>query len=225
MSGEAFPILRCDACGLVRTDFDPTRRDLSAYYDAAYYGDTGKRFPAPVEWAVGMFRHRRVQAVVKHQVGPGRILDIGCGRGLMLADFLARGWDVVGTEFSAELAQAVTNRFGIPVHMQDYGFAADSFDVVTLWHSLEHLANPVDTLREVHRILKPGGLAVLEVPNLASWQAKLGGGRWFHLDAPRHLVHFRGTGCSTWLATSASMCAKSTRYRWSTARMDSYNLC
>ena len=184
--------MRCTACGLVRTDFDPSQNDLNTYYDEAYYGDEGRRFPAPIEWAVARFRHRRVRAVLKYQNGPGRILDVGCGRGLMLADFAARGWEAVGTEFSPELARAVTTRFGFPVHMAAdlSGFEADSFDVVTMWHSLEHLVNAVDTLREVHRILRPGGMAVVEVPNLGSWQAKLGGGRWFHLDAPRHLVHF-----------------------------------
>lgn len=191
-SGEAFGILRCTGCGLVRTDFNPSQNDLSKYYDNAYYGDEGRRFPAPIEWAVAQFRHRRVRAVLRHHSGPGRILDVGCGRGLMLDDFAARGWDVVGTEFSAELARAVMARFGFPVHMVGdlSGFEADSFDVVMMWHSLEHLAYPVDTLREVHRILRPGGVAVVEVPNLASWQARVGGGRWFHLDAPRHLVHF-----------------------------------
>jgi SAM-dependent methyltransferase len=197
-TGDSFPILRCQQCGLTRTDFDPIQSDLSAYYSETYYGEAGKRFPMPIEWAVRQFRLVRVRAVLRHQTGPGRILDVGCGRGLMLAEFLSRGWEVVGIEFSAELAQAVQNRYGFAVHtvqhLTDCGFAADSLDVVMMWHSLEHLSKPVDALREVHRILRADGIAIIEVPNLGSWQAGLGGGRWFHLDAPRHLAHFSRDG-------------------------------
>ena len=198
VTGHQFAVVSCDVCGLVRTHLDPAQIDVSAYYDDAYYGDAGRRFPPLMEWAIGRFRARRVRAVLRHHRGPGRILDVGCGRGLMLADFVRRGWQAVGTEFSAELTEAVENRYGFPVHsaenLSDCGFDADFFDVVTLWHSLEHLTRPIDTLREVHRILKPGGIVVIEVPNLQSWQATVGGGRWFHLDTPRHLTHFSRDG-------------------------------
>jgi SAM-dependent methyltransferase len=70
------------------------------------------------------------------------------------------------------------------------GFPDNSFDVVTAWHVVEHLQDPHALVREVQRILRPGGLFVVEVPNFASWQARLGQDRWFHLDVPRHLLHY-----------------------------------
>jgi len=187
ISGERFAILRCVGCGLVRTDF--TEQDTSRYYDPAYYGVEGRRFPMVAEWAIGWFRRRRVGFVRRQHPQAGRVLDIGCGRGLMLAALARLGWDVVGTEVSATLSKQA-----FPIHqtadIRTCAFAAQSFDVVMLWHVLEHLPQPIDTLREAWRILKPGGVLIVEVPNLASWQARLGRGAWFHLDAPRHLYHF-----------------------------------
>lgn len=192
ISGERFPVLLCQACGLVRTDFDPQTQTLSAYYPASYYGESGKRFPAPLEWLIRRFRLARVAAILAHHPQAGRILDMGCGRGLMLAEFQARGWEAIGTEFSAELAAAVSQEHGFQVYpANDLSvFPDDFFEVVTLWHVLEHVPHPIQTLQEIRRILKPKGILLIEVPNLGSWQARLGGGRWFHLDCPRHLYHF-----------------------------------
>jgi ubiquinone/menaquinone biosynthesis C-methylase UbiE len=67
---------------------------------------------------------------------------------------------------------------------------SSSVNTVTAWHVLEHLPEPKATFAEVRRILKPGGLFVIEVPNFTSWQARIGGPDWFHVDVPRHLLHF-----------------------------------
>jgi ubiquinone/menaquinone biosynthesis C-methylase UbiE len=123
----------------------------------------------------------------------GRILDIGCGRGIMLSQLKQRGWQATGTEISEELA-AASQKSGITVHVQadlrDCRFEANSFDVITLWHTLEHIANPAETLAEIHRILKPNGVVLIEVPNFDSWQSIIARGQWFHLDVPRHYWHF-----------------------------------
>lgn len=194
ISGETFALLRCNTCGLTRTQFDFTQRNLSLYYDPTYYGHEGRRFPAFIEWGVARFREDRVKTILQHHPQAGSILDIGCGRGLMLRSFQKRGWEVVGTEFSAELAQSIQERYGFPVystpHLEACHLEVNSLDVVTLWHVLEHLLHPIQTLQEIARILKPQGILLIEVPNLDSWQAKVGRGRWFHLDCPRHLYHF-----------------------------------
>jgi SAM-dependent methyltransferase len=194
ISGQGFGLLECAGCGLLRTNFQADSASLGQYYDAAYYGQGGRRFPAPMEAAIRWFREERVRAILAQQPAPGRILDIGCGRGLMLAALQRRGWEVVGTEFAAPLAQAVAAEHGFPVYadadLSNLALPAQQFDVITLWHVLEHLPDPLATLQEVRRLLKVGGLLVIEVPNLESWQAQVGGGRWFHLDCPRHLYHF-----------------------------------
>lgn len=208
ISGQTFPLLECLQCGLTRTAFDPEQTSLAAYYDAAYYGAEGKRFPAPMEWAIRWFRERRVQTILSQHPQTGRILDIGCGRGLMLAEFHQRGWEAVGTEFSADLAAAVQKQHGFRVHhsqyLSDCTFPDDYFDVITLWHVLEHLPYPIQTLQEIRRILKPNGILLIEVPNIESWQAKIGGGAWFHLDCPRHLYHF-GTEQLTTILQAAGL--------------------
>lgn len=195
ISGEAFTVQGCAQCGLARTAFPYDTSTLERYYGEAYYGDEGRRFVGVMEWMVGRFRAGRVDTVLRfHRSGsPGSILDVGCGRGLMLASLKARGWSCAGTEVSDQLAARLRER-GIAVYaaanLADCHLPAESFDVITLWHSLEHVAHPAQTTREVSRLLKPGGVMIVETPNLASWQAAVGGGRWFHLDTPRHLYHF-----------------------------------
>jgi SAM-dependent methyltransferase len=70
------------------------------------------------------------------------------------------------------------------------GLPDGSFDVITLWHVFEHLADPVSMLKEVRRLLKVGGRLLIEVPNYGGWHARIGGAAWHHLDVPRHLMHF-----------------------------------
>lgn len=194
ISGEAFAVVQCRQCGLARTACALGPEQLQAYYGPTYYGSEARRFHPWIESAIAWFRDRRAREVMRLRSTPGRVLDIGCGRGLMLAELKRRGWQCAGTEPSQELAHAIRRDSGIEVKTEasllDCNFDAGSFDVVTLWHVLEHLPAPVRTLREIRRILKPGGVVIVEVPNLDSWQARFGGGAWFHLDTPRHLYHF-----------------------------------
>lgn len=82
---------------------------------------------------------------------------------------------------------------GIPVHigsLEALGLPAESFDAVTLWHVLEHVATPASLLEAIWRVLRPGGALLVSVPNFDSPEARATGPGWFHLDVPRHLVHF-----------------------------------
>lgn len=113
------------------------------------------------------------------------MLDFGCGDGGFIAAAKAVGWDAVGVEMRPDHARAK----GLTVfeRIED---APGPFDVITLWHSLEHVAAPRATVERLLELLKPGGHMIIAVPNRASWQARLFGRRWFHIDAPRHLFHF-----------------------------------
>jgi SAM-dependent methyltransferase len=196
ISGEVFPIVACQTCGLLRTALEALPDDWSRYYGPAYYGkdQAGRRFPAPIEAYLAWSHHRRVAPLVRQHPGGGRALEIGCGRGLTLAALQAQGWEAVGTEVDPAMAAAVQARYGFPVHvLEDLragDFPAGSFDAVMMWHVWEHLPQPFQTLAEIRRILRPGGLLLLEVPNNDSQQARMAGGAWFHLDTPRHLYHF-----------------------------------
>ena len=126
------------------------------------------------------------------KASPGRLLDVGCGRGDLAIWFAQRGWRVAGVEPAAAAAGLAAER-GIEVHhgtLDDAPWAPETFDAVTFNHSLEHVPDPRLTLRQAGTLVRPGGLVIVSVPNFGGWQRRLFRSRWFHLDLPRHLQHF-----------------------------------
>lgn len=125
--------------------------------------------------------------------GQGRLLDFGCGAGAFLERMRGLGWHVEGLDMSTVAAHAVMRQRGIKVHvgtLPHHDLQPDSFDCVTMWQALEHVHQPRETVREARRLLRPHGLLVVAVPNLASWSFAHYGRHWFGLDVPRHLTHF-----------------------------------
>lgn len=126
---------------------------------------------------------------------PGKVLDIGCGRGFLLRAFQQAGWDVTGTEMSKSAAAYACEKLGLRVRvgeLAELNFPENSFDAVIMWHVLEHFPRPYEVLRQVHRVLRPGGVFLVAVPNFGSLEARIARDKWFHLDVPRHLTHFNG---------------------------------
>lgn len=130
------------------------------------------------------------------------MLDIGSGKGHFLAAARDAGWEVTGIDLSPEAVAYARDRYGVPVTVGDIADRPihDRFDVVTLWHVLEHLPGPGEQLDRCHSLLRPGGRLVVSVPNGASAQARLSGANWLHLDIPRHIFHFDGRSLATLLA-------------------------
>ncbi len=193
ITGDRFEIARCRGCGFAVTTPQPA--DLVSYYPAGYYGAPGgRRFPALVEAMQQWLYARRVRGVESVAgAGRGRVLDVGCGRGLLLKEFQRRGWTVQGTELSEGGAAYAREVLGLEVSIGELSslcFPPNHFDVVTLWHVLEHLPDPRVLLAEVNRILKPGGVLFVGVPNFGGCEARVCRAGWFHLDVPRHLTHF-----------------------------------
>lgn len=133
-------------------------------------------------------RWRTIPPYVPH----GRLLDVGCGSGAYLIRVRRLGWDGYGLDASAQAcaAAALAGLAVVQGTLQSASWPPGAFDVATLWHSLEHMEQPVDALRRVWRLLVPGGLLMLETPNWDSLQHKLWGTAWFHLDAVHHRVYF-----------------------------------
>ena len=195
VTGDPFEIRRCRDCGLALTWPPPPPSDMARYYPDAYYGEAGeKRFVGPVEGlqrAVYGSRARRVEEATGGR--PGCVLDVGCGRGFLLDAFRRRGWTVEGTEMSEASSAHAREVLGIPVRLgplESLALPDETYDAVTLWHVLEHVTTPVSMLAEIRRILKPGGVLLVSVPNFGSPEARATGPGWFHLDVPRHLIHF-----------------------------------
>jgi len=126
----------------------------------------------------------------------GRVLDAGAGRGRLVEALRRAGYAARGIEPS-ERGVASAAALGRPVARAGIEEHSDAgLDAVVLWHVLEHLDEPLGALRRVASWLRPGGVALVGVPNLASAQARLAGEGWLHLDAPRHRLHLtpRGLG-------------------------------
>jgi SAM-dependent methyltransferase len=135
---------------------------------------------------------RRLRWSCPPWVGQGRYLDVGCGSGASLGVAQALGWQVAGIEMDAAAA-ARARRFTGEVwagDVLDAPFASGRFDLVTAFHVLEHVPDPVRVLRRMLEWLAPGGLLVIEVPNAGGLGARLFGRAWSGLELPRHLSHF-----------------------------------
>ena len=123
-----------------------------------------------------------------------RLLDVGCGGATLLGALRNRGFQVLGFDASPEAAAIAKADHGVDVvtaaRLQDANFSSGQFDVVTLFHVMEHVPNPHDLLAEVRKILQAQGRLILQVPNIASWQFRLFGGLWYGLDVPRHVINY-----------------------------------
>jgi SAM-dependent methyltransferase len=125
-------------------------------------------------------------------VSGGRALDVGCGNGAFLALLARHGWNVVGVDASPAASRAAAAQ-GVEVHvgdLQSAGLAPRSFAYIRMSHSIEHVWDPVDTLRTAYELLEPGGRIFVETPNIGSLLARKCGTYWYPLETPRHLWLF-----------------------------------
>ena len=186
-------IVECSECGLLSlAEFPSSESSEELYQDDYYSEEAGERFLRPFEWAVRFFRGLRVRDIERRVAVPGSILDVGCGRGALLEILERRGWTALGTQLSHTAIRAARAR-GLDVRYGELpalGLLSESLDVVTFFHVLEHLEAPEDYLRETHRILKPQGTLVVEVPDFSGLGFRLLGLRHFCIDYPHHLVFF-----------------------------------
>ncbi|MBN1818517.1 MAG: class I SAM-dependent methyltransferase [Sedimentisphaerales bacterium] len=193
-----FEISACRNCGHIYTSVRPGRSALfSKFYPDEYICYGGKR------GVDGFMDRKRMEGqavqrakMIKKYVGqrnPVRLLEVGCATGEFIKTCRNRfGWEVAGIEPNRPLSDAL-NREGYPVlpsTLEDADIPDEQYDVVSLFNVLEHLWDPVYSLKRINRLLKPGGLAVLELPNFDSPSRKRFGKHWFLYHLPRHLSHF-----------------------------------
>ncbi len=182
---------RCRTCGTAVTTGAPAPADPRGY------GTDRPRLAAAARPVLAAFDRRRLALAAAVAPPPGQLLDAGAGRGRFVAAARSAGYDARGIEPSPGAVAAARALHG--VELEPDGIAGahvneGALDVVVLWHVLEHLDDPGAAVRRAAAWLRPGGALVVGAPNLASVQACLGGERWFHLDLPRHRVHFTAAG-------------------------------
>lgn len=183
---DPFVVYRCIRCDLAITEGELADKNISDYYSRGYYGQ--RKFL--VEGFVNYARVRAILRLKSFMPSPS-LLDVGCGNGTFLMGMRKRGWLAFGTEIApvGHMRQCASEF----IRMGDFrksDFPGNSFDVITMWHSLEHVDDPLGYFVEAGRVLKDGGILAVEIPNFRSWQARIFGKNWFHLDVPRHLFHF-----------------------------------
>lgn len=197
---RTFPLSRCVACGTAVTGGDPP--GPQAYEEGIYAPSSPRAAPAvrALQRAAG---GQPVRVLARAGLRPGtRVLDIGAGRGRLVAELRRRGFAAEGIEPSARSASAAAGA-GLPVGRQSIDEHHDSgLDAVVLWHVVEHLDDPVAALQRVRSWLRPGGLVLVGVPNVASLQALIGGPAWMHFDVPRHRLHLTPSGLDALFSSS-----------------------
>jgi 2-polyprenyl-3-methyl-5-hydroxy-6-metoxy-1,4-benzoquinol methylase len=241
LRSQEFTIVRCDSCGLCYTNPRPDPAHIGRYYPqdyAPYQAGEGEfaskhaieRWIILQEYGAPQLRPTgpagiaaRLASVIRpaHRLGGGirwhgrgRLLDFGCGGGKFLRQMKACGWDVTGIDFSDTAVRAVRDS-GIAAHQGSLPhpqIAPNSFDVVTMRHSLEHVYDPLAVLRGAREALDAGGLLLIEVPNYRSWDVEYFSHASIWLDLPRHLLHFSPQTLSE-LVRRASFEVKTVRVR------------
>lgn len=197
LPGE-FAVAECSGCGLAVTVPRLSGDELSRHYPSSYepYREHGRSIVAALlrrmRDAHMAARLRRPALAGLLERGPGRLLDVGCGRGELASAFVQRGWSAAGVDPSAD-AVRVARSLGVDARqgtLATVDLPAEGFDAVIFHHSLEHVPDPLGDLRRSRELLRPGGRLIVAVPYWDSWQRRRFGSRWFHLDVPRHLQHF-----------------------------------
>ena len=191
-----FQILECAKCGLFSISPKLSKAEI-----ALYYPDNYLCYIKAVEDEKNIFRYfdrwrareRRVKQILKRSKTHGRILDVGCATGILLSGMQRYGWECYGVEPNLEAAEYARNRFGLEVfngYLEDTAFPDDYFDVITMMDVLEHIYDPIYTLKEVSRIIKPGGHFIGNIPNADALERSLFGPYWVGWDMPRHYQVF-----------------------------------
>lgn len=197
ISKELFEIQTCVHCDFRITTNAPDQSSISKYYKSDVYISHADGNKGLIEKLYQQIR--KITLVGKRNLinrvsgtKQGCLLDYGCGTGAFLHEMMQDGWQVDGIEpdegARGKAEKAIGKSIGLPDDL--YGMSSSRYDVITMWHVLEHVHELNSTLSELKRLLKPNAHLIVAVPNYRSYDANFYGSDWAAYDVPRHLYHF-----------------------------------
>ncbi len=185
--------LRCLNCNLI---YDPNAQNstvsLGIYNRDYFCGKVYRDYPGEAQSRIKNFKDK-LELMDEYLPSTGQVLDLGCALGYFLRVMETKGWDTWGVDLSSYAVQEARkdiNGSVVQGDLREAEFPEGYFDLVALWDTLEHLAAPVEVLKEVRRIVKPDGLLLIETLNIGSLTAKLLGRKWPLYAPPYHLVYY-----------------------------------
>lgn len=195
VSRETFQIVECNSCHFKFTNPRPEEQNLGAYYKSETYishSNTSKGFVNSAYQTVRKYTLLKKLQLISRYYKTGKILDIGCGTGEFLNICKNAKWEVLGIEPDADARKKSIEKYGLDVReeLEIKSLKNEEFDVISMWHVLEHVPNLNDRIEDLKRLIKPNGMIIVAVPNLTSLDAKIYKEHWAAYDLPRHLYHF-----------------------------------
>ncbi|MCK5825256.1 MAG: class I SAM-dependent methyltransferase [Ichthyobacteriaceae bacterium] len=195
---KQFRVLIDTETELLVTSPQPSVENIGAYYESEEYNSHADSdgatsiFDKVYEFVKSINLKSKYSIINKNFNTAGNILDIGCGAGDFLNFCKNKNWEVSGVEPTEKARLISEKKLGVNIStdLSLNSFADNSFDVVTMWHVLEHRFDVMETVAHLKRIAKPGGLIIIALPNYKSYDAKYYKQYWGAFDVPRHLFHF-----------------------------------
>jgi 2-polyprenyl-3-methyl-5-hydroxy-6-metoxy-1,4-benzoquinol methylase len=196
VTSEIFPLVKCQACGFIFTQGVPAAAEISRYYrseDYVSHSDTRKGLMNKIYHLGRNFMLRKKFGMINRVAKSRRLLDIGCGTGYFPAFMQQKGYRATGVEVDPKAREFAEKQHGIKVHSPEEFLGErfeGAFDVITLWHVLEHLHDFNRYLEKMLEHLEKDGALVIALPNCSAFEARHYREYWAGYDVPRHLWHF-----------------------------------
>ena len=196
VSKEIFELYHDETLDILITHPQPSLENLGKYYESEdYISHTDNKrslFEKLYHFIKSIALKNKLNLINSLQPHKGKILDIGAGTGEFLSVAKNDGWQIIGVEPN-DKAKAIAKNKGVLFMEHTGDLESNSFDVISMWHVLEHVPNLDSQIKELKRLLKPTGTLIIAVPNFKSFDAKYYGKFWAAYDVPIHLWHFSKT--------------------------------
>ncbi|NLN69807.1 MAG: class I SAM-dependent methyltransferase [Chloroflexi bacterium] len=191
-----FNVLECQHCGLYQIDPKLNSQQMEKYYPEEYicYLEAIEDEPNPfIRFNRYLGQKKRYRQVMRRVKKTGKILDVGCATGIFLNEMQKGGWECQGVEPDQTAVNYAYSRFGLDVFcgtLEEANLPTNTFDVVTLWDVLEHVYDLNTTIKEIRRVLKPGGMIIAILPNANAFERFWFKEYWVGWEVPRHYRTF-----------------------------------